>query len=177
MTGPTVLRNLRARYRLLRWWSHAWLSRHPRLRDSLQAAGSLKGGPEMIARGVAIGLFIGLTPTVGVQTVLMIAVCLLLSANFPIAFATSFIANPFTIAPLYWGYHELGEAVVESLPGFDSVPEAGMLGGVGDEIMFTGIGSLLIATPVAIGAYLLTHLLLVAYSHRRQRPRRSGHLD
>lgn len=148
----------RARYRLLRCRAHAWLARHPRLRTGLHAAGALRGNPETIARSVAIGLFIGLTPTVGVQTVLMVAVCLLLSGNFPVAFASSFVANPFTIGPLYWGYHELGEWVMlrESV----SIAEAAGPGGLGDEILYTGLGSLLIAIPAAVAAYLLTYWIL-----------------
>ncbi len=147
---------VRLRYRLLRRRAHAWLSRHPRLRDGLHAAGTLRGGPETIARGVAIGLFIGLTPTFGIQTVLMVAVCILLSGNFPVAFVSSFVANPFTIGPLYWGYHELGEWMVLSLPGSSAIDSAG----VGDELLYTGLGSLAIALPVAVIAYLLMHLLL-----------------
>jgi uncharacterized protein len=161
--GAAVTNAARIRYRMLLRRAHDWLSRHPRLRDGLQATGALTGGPETIARGVAIGLFIGLTPTVGIQTALMIAVCVLLSGNFPAAFASSFVANPVTIAPLYWGYHEIGEKMVEFLPETAGMPEAarlGGIGGIGGEILYTGLGSLLIAVPVAATAYLLTHLIL-----------------
>jgi uncharacterized protein len=172
-----VMNAARARYRSLRGWAHAWLLRRPRLRRTLHAAGSLEGGPEAIARGVAIGLFIGLTPTVGLQTALLIASCVLLSANFPAAFTISFVSNPFTIAPLYWGYHELGEAMFLILPFFTPKPDAGFLRGVGDEIVFTGLGSLLIAIPLSVGAYLLMRLALVTFALRRDRRRQARRAD
>jgi len=142
-----------------------------RLRNRLHATSTLKGGSEAIARGIAIGLFIGLTPTVGFQTALMITVCVLLAGNFPVAFATSFISNPFTVAPLYWGFHELGEAAFAVLPVIFTHNDGGILWGVVDQIVFTGVGSLLIATPVSVGAYLLTRLVLTTISFRHNRHR------
>jgi uncharacterized protein (DUF2062 family) len=50
-------------------------------RDLLQAIGSLKGGSEAIARGIAIFQFIGLTPPVGFQTVLIVTACILFVLN------------------------------------------------------------------------------------------------
>jgi len=144
----------RIRYRLLRLRAHAWLGRHPRLRAALHAAGTHRS--ETIARGVAIGLFIGLTPTIGLQTALTVVVCILLSGNFPVAFASSFVANPFTVGPLYWGYHELGEWVMPVVAGSAAIDPQG----VGDDLLYTGLGSLMVALPVAVAGYLLTRLLL-----------------
>lgn len=142
---------------------------HPWLHDLLNATGSLKSGSEAIARGVAIGLFIGLTPTVGFQTILMITACILFSGNFPVAFTTSFVSNPLTVAPFYWGFHELGEAVFTVFPLLLTPDNGGIIRGVVDEILFTGLGSLLIATPVSVGAYMLTRIVLTKISLRRNR--------
>lgn len=168
---------MRVRFRVLRRRAHGWLARHPRLREHLQATGSLKGGAEAIARGAAIGLFIGLTPTVGFQTVLMIIACILLSGNFPVAFAISFISNPFTLAPFYWGFHKLGEATFAVMPVFSSHNDGGILWGVVDEILFTALGSMLIATPVSACAYLLTRHILISVSLRRNRCRKAPRAD
>jgi uncharacterized protein len=166
-----VLNVVRVLFRKLSRRTNDWLEGNPRLRNRLQDSGSLKGGSETIARGIAIGLFIGLTPTVGFQTILMITACILFAGNFPAAFATSFISNPFTMAPIYWSFHELGEAVFSVIPLLSGYND-GRIFGMFDEILFTGIGSLLIATPVSIGSYLIMHFFLINNSsprnHRRQ---------
>lgn len=163
---------LAIRVRALRLKGQKWLGQHPRVHRILHAAGSMKGEPEAIARGVAIGLFIGLTPTVGFQTALMLAACLLLAGNFPMAFAASFISNPFTTAPFYWGFHELGETVLLALPMTSLRPDAWFLQGAGDELVFTVIGSLLIAGPVALLGYSLTGRFLAFRARQRARKRK-----
>ncbi|RZU98714.1 DUF2062 domain-containing protein [Spiribacter vilamensis] len=167
-----MLNALAIRLRALRWRAQRWLRRHPRVHRTLHAAGSMKGEPEAIARGVAIGLFVGLTPTVGFQTALMLAACLLLAGNFPMAFAASFVSNPFTTAPFYWGFHELGERVLCALPMISRRPNAWFLQGPGDELIFTVIGSLLIAGPVALLGYSLTGRFLAFRARQRARKRK-----
>jgi uncharacterized protein len=169
-----VLNSVRIRFRALRLRAHAWLARHPKLRDLLNATGSLKGDPESISRGIGIGLFIGLTPTVGFQTAMMITICILLAGNFPVAFATSFVSNPFTMAPIYWGFHELGEAVFKVFPFLSSHDHGGILWSMVNDIIFTGLGSLLIATPVSVCAYLFTRSVLNTIVIRRNH-RRNAH--
>ncbi|MGM0411803.1 MAG: DUF2062 domain-containing protein [Pseudomonadota bacterium] len=164
--------SLRARFRALRRRGHRWLAAHPRLQRVLEISGSLRSHPEAIARGVAVGLFVGLTPTVGFQTVFMIAACILVAGNFPAAFAVSWVSNPFTMAPLYWGFHALGMAAVAVWPGPLPPSDAWFLQGVGKEVFFTGVGSLLIAIPMAAGGYFLTHrLTALLANHRRPRGR------
>lgn len=166
----TMLNHTLVRMRAMRWRAHAWLGRHPRLHNMLHGRGVIRGGPESIARGVAIGLFIGLTPTVGFQTVLILMGCLLVAGNFPSAFVASFVTNPFTVAPLYWAYHELGEAIFTALPVLSSDPDVWYLQGIGADIVFTLTGSLLIATPMAVIGYLLSRPLSAALlAHRRRK--------
>lgn len=69
-----------------------------------------KDSPQRVALAVAIGLFVGMTPTVGVQMamVLMIATIPGIKFNIPIACAAVWISNPFTMIPLYYGMYWLG---------------------------------------------------------------------
>lgn len=164
-----MMLRLRQRFRYLRAAGHAWLQGHPRTRLALEATGCLRKGPEAVARGIFIGLFVGLTPTVGGQTLLMILGCVLLRGNFPSAFAVSWVSNPLTMAPLYWGFHGLGEAMFASLPFFNS--DAWYLRGIGQEILFAGAGSLLIALPVALAGYATSLRISAMIRARRARPR------
>ena len=60
-----------------------------------------------VAGGVATGLFCGLIP--GPLQMLSAALCAVwLRVNLPIALATTFYSNPFTILPLYAVAYELG---------------------------------------------------------------------
>lgn len=117
----------------------------------MHASDCLKFTMEGVARGVAVGLFIGLTPTVGVQTLLMIVGCIVLRGNFPVAFLMSWVSNPFTMVPLYWWFNVMGKAVFEPLLPASATP--GFLDGALHETMLTGLGSLLVAVPVSVLGY------------------------
>jgi uncharacterized protein (DUF2062 family) len=70
--------------------------------------------PEYTARGVAIGVFWGVTPFLGVQTLLMIATWHLMRRVFHRdssllqALAWSWINNPLTIVPMYYAFYVTG---------------------------------------------------------------------
>ncbi|MDX1587659.1 MAG: DUF2062 domain-containing protein [Oleiphilaceae bacterium] len=142
-----------------RWQMRLWLQSHPRITAFLERTGSLHVDEQALARGAAMGLFIGLTPTVGVQTLLMLAGAVLLRANFPAAYLLSFVSNPLTMGPLYYGFHETGEALLRAVPLIP--PESGPVMALGEEIMnnamTTLLGSLLIATPAAMLGYAVAY--------------------
>lgn len=134
--------------------TRAWLLHHPRTRRFLTRAGSLDVDEFTLARGVAVGLFIGLTPTVGVQTLLMLGAAVALRANFPAAFIASWINNPLTFAPLYLGFHGLGLEVMRWLPiRFRAV--SGIEAEIARDTSALVIGSLCVAVPVALLGYAL----------------------
>ena len=54
-----------------------------------------------IAGGLALGIFIGLTPTMGAQIILTGVAAYLLKVNIPVALAGTFVTNPFTAAIIY----------------------------------------------------------------------------
>ena len=135
-----------------RGWIREWLARHPRVSRLLERGGSLNIDDFALARGVSLGLFVGLTPTVGIQTSMMIAGSLAFRANFPAAFIVSFVSNPLTMAPLYYGFNRLGQTLIDWLPG----PRAASrnLGDVvAEETLATLFGSMVIAIPAAVIGY------------------------
>lgn len=145
---------LSAASRRTRVYTRVWLQRHPRTRRFLTRTGSLDVDEYTLARGVAVGLFIGLTPTVGAQTVLMLGACVALRANFPAMYAASFINNPFTFAPIYLGYHRLGEHLMRYLPiRFPSL--SGIEEEMAEATAALVIGSLTIAIPAGLIGYVL----------------------
>ncbi|ACL73806.1 DUF2062 domain-containing protein [Thioalkalivibrio sulfidiphilus] len=173
-----MLDAVRIRWRAMRRRGHVWLRSHPRAHALLHSTGSLHGSPEAIARGVAVGLLIGLTPTVGIQTVLMIALCVLVAGNFPAAFAISWVSNPLTLAPMVWAFHELGEVLLSPWASLLARGDVWYLRGAGDDILCTAAGSLAVAIPAAIAGYFIAHVLSQRWHSRRLRRLRSqGSID
>jgi uncharacterized protein len=74
---------------------------HPRLHQLMHWLVGLRGSPEAIARGIAIGLFVAFTPTIGLQLILAAALATLLGASRAAAIVPVWITNPVTIPPIY----------------------------------------------------------------------------
>lgn len=76
---------------------------------------SLKGEPKTIAIGMAIGVFIGVTPTIPFHTVLVVVLCLIFRQNIASALLGSWIiSNPLTIPFFYVSEYQLGRYLLRS---------------------------------------------------------------
>lgn len=93
--GPDADRTL---VRNTRWWAHP--------RSLWQYVTSLHDTPHAIALGASVGVFIGMTPTVGFQMILaglIWYVCRpLLHFNCKIAIISVYVSNPITTLPIFW---------------------------------------------------------------------------
>jgi len=84
-----------------------------RYRDIYDRFISLKGKPEKIALGTAVGVFIGVTPTIPFHTIMIIVLTLLFKQNFTTAFlGATTISNPLTIPFLYVSQYHLGKYIL-----------------------------------------------------------------
>ncbi len=70
--------------------------------------------PHRIALGVAIGIFITWTPTIGLQMVLVLALAALLRANKAVGVPFVWISNPLTLLPIYGSNYWLGTKILGS---------------------------------------------------------------
>lgn len=84
--------------------------------------------PEHVARGVAVGLAVAFTPTVGVQLIAVLAIWGLAKAlgprfNFHVvaALAWVWITNIFTIGPIYYSFLLTGQLMLGRFDEFGSV--------------------------------------------------------
>jgi len=158
---------LYVRYRVLRRRAWRWLDRHPRVDAVLRSSGALSTRDGAIPRGVAVGLFVALMPFFGIQTLIVIAGCILVRGNFPAGLVTSWINNPFTVAPLYLTYNAIGDYLFSPIFG-PAVDLSGLEREVALEAMYLGAGALCVAAPAATLGYFLT-----AVAERRLRSRRT----
>lgn len=141
-----------------------------RVRQWLRRSGCLTFKRDPIARGIGVGLFVGLTPTVGLQTIMMLAGCLLVRGNFPAAFAISWVSNPITLPPMIYAYHELGKWLFGSwaktlFKGTDVVDDALIA------LLSTALGTLLIAIPIALIGYFASLGISEVWHRRRHQAR------
>lgn len=72
----------------------------------------LQDSPERIARGMALGLFIGMSPTFGVQMALAFLVALILNENKLAAIIGVWITNPVTAPFIYGLEYETGRVLL-----------------------------------------------------------------
>ena len=118
----------------------------------------IQSGPDAIARGMALGLFIGFTPTFGFQMLLAILFAFLLRQNKIATFVGVWVTNPLT-APLIYGLeYEIGRALLGYPPlmgisHFNVEFNWSMGVQVGFPLL---LGSMVLGIPAAIIGYSLT---------------------
>ena len=92
----------------LQWWSSP--------RAILRTILTLDDTPHSVALGTAIGMFIGMTPTVGIQMILVMVFAYLtrpfFSFNRVAALITVYLSNPLTVVPIYWFDYKVGTVFI-----------------------------------------------------------------
>jgi uncharacterized protein len=74
---------------------------------------SLKGDPASLAWGMAMGVFVGITPTIPLHTVMVIFFGFLFKMNLTSAYlGACLVSNPLTIPLLYVGEYEIGRFIL-----------------------------------------------------------------
>jgi len=72
----------------------------------------LKGSPEHVAQGMALGIFIGMTPTFGLQMVIAAGAAWVLRQNKLAAILGVWITNPVTAPAIYALEYETGRLIL-----------------------------------------------------------------
>jgi uncharacterized protein (DUF2062 family) len=118
----------------------------------------LRGTPDEIAKGMALGIFIGMTPTFGSQMLIAIFFAFLLKENKLAAVLGVWITNPVTAPFIYALEYESGRLLLGmdrvSLPAqlsFESLKAMGW-----EVLAPLGLGSLIFGVVCAALAFALT---------------------
>ncbi|MCT7972521.1 DUF2062 domain-containing protein [Laspinema olomoucense] len=117
-----------------------------------------KGTPEFLARGLAAGVFAGLFPLFGVQTILGVALAMLLRGNKWMAVVGTWISNPLTSGPIFLLNFQVGQWLLQSHEVFDMerLKSTTALLEVGADFVFIlFVGCLVMATLSAFLSYFL----------------------
>lgn len=145
---------------------------------------ALDDSPHAIALGVAIGIFVGLTPTVGIQTILILALVFLCRPFFyfngSAAMAATYVSNPFTMVPLYYFWYRLGARFFSSSISFEDFTAALQFDGVagwwetvcslGVQVGIPTVLGGLLTAPFAVALAYPAAYYLVKWSRSPARP-------
>jgi uncharacterized protein len=166
----------------LKWWSNpSTLLRHILGLDDTHHS---------IALGTTIGMWIGMTPTVGMQMVIVVIVAFVTKPFFHFnriaALITVYISNPLTMVPIYYMNYKVGTLFYHgdhTIDDFRRILEYETFSGWWATIvdLFVGIGvpliigSFVVATVCAAATYPAMRWLLNRF-HKRKRARRGAAL-
>lgn len=130
----------------------------------------IQATPHNIAIGLAAGVFIGLLPTLPIQTILAVTLAFILRGSKIAAALGTWVSNPLNWALCYYLFYKVGSALAPfDVPPFKEVefciPAMVELGWTFFGAMM--IGALVIATPSAILAYFLSKRFVKKYQERK----------
>jgi len=129
----------------------------------------LGGCPRKIAFGFALGIFVGMTPSMGVQTPIAIMLAAVLNGNRLSAAAGVWISNPVTAPFLYSFTYFVGSkffTVVGIHPLPDEMTAAtlfDMLANAPAIFWILTVGGIVAGIPLAMAAYYFTYSAVLRY--------------
>ncbi|MBI5559556.1 MAG: DUF2062 domain-containing protein [Deltaproteobacteria bacterium] len=147
----------------------------------------LQGDPKEIARGVGLGIFVGITPTIPLHTILILLLALFFRANkLAGLLASCVVSNPLTFFLQYYLSWRLGTwltpyelsweriheimAIISGHSGFrETLTELSKLGWHAIAVMLAG--GIALAIPFAVSGYFLSLYFYKSLRLKKQRQR------
>lgn len=128
-----------------------------------------------VLRSLALGIFICFIPF-PVHTALAAVTALYLRINVPVAILASWLSNPLTIGPMYYGAYRLGLAVTGSSTGISrSEFSVDHLEALAEQVWQPLIvGCLIAGSTLSLLAYWVLNRLWIRQVRRRLRRKRLG---
>jgi uncharacterized protein (DUF2062 family) len=130
----------------------------------------LQEDPRKLAGGMALGVFIGITPTIPFHLVGALSLAALLRVSPVTAFIGIQVGNPLTIGPIYLASYKVGQfllyrgkpLVFPETFSFKAWLDVLWQGGLALQV-----GGVILAIPPAIAAYFLTLWIVQRYRRRK----------
>ncbi len=140
------------------------------IREFIKNAKTLQGDPHYVALGMAIGVFVGITPTIPLHTVIAVALAFVLKGSKPAAAIGVWFANPITIPLFYWASYKIGMFLLGKSIPFDVQYESiGKLLQLGLDVTVAMIaGGAILGILPGIAAYFLTRKIFIKIRSRKK---------
>jgi len=144
----------------------------------------LKGSPHSLSLGAAIGVFIGITPTIPLHTIAILALTIITRSSFFAGLITSWlVCNPLTYIPQYYFSLKIGNLVTPYHLNWDKIKgvldillsdvsfvirlESLMTLGY-EAIIVMLVGGALLALPFTVASYYLSYFTIVKYRMKKR---------
>ena len=141
-----------------------------KIRQLITRFKQLNGDPHYVALGMAIGVFISVTPTIPFHTVIALALAFILRGSKAAAAIGVWFSNPVTIPLFYKGSYDVGVSILGNSAPFsteyESILELLKLGADVTIAMITG-GVILGILP-GIAAYFITRRIFIKLRLRKK---------
>jgi uncharacterized protein (DUF2062 family) len=133
----------------------------------------LRGCPKEIARGFALGLFVGMSPTIGVQMLIAVPLAALLKFNKLAAAAGVWVSNPLTVPFIYSLTYLLGARII----GLSGKLKVGFAEGrtvleiiakAPEIFLAMTVGGIIAGLPLAVAGYWLSYTAITRYRTKIQ---------
>ena len=139
--------------------------------EFVEKAKKLQGDPHYIAMGMAVGVFVGVTPTFPFHTTIALFLAFVLRGSKPAAIIGVWVGNPLTMPFFYLGSYMIGTFLIDHSTPFDikyaSVTELLKLGLDTTLAIVTG-GAILGILP-AVGTYFIARKAFTVIRARREK--------
>jgi uncharacterized protein (DUF2062 family) len=146
-----------------------WLQKQ-NIKEFIKRAKTLRGDPHYVAMGMAIGVFVSVTPTIPFHTAIAVALAFALKGSKPAAIIGVWFSNPITIPFFYMGSYKVGMLVFDKPISFDvkykTVQELMKMGWDITAAMIAG-GVILGIIP-GIAAYFITRKIFIKIRMRKK---------
>ena len=143
----------------------------------------LRGHPSVLARGVAVGTFVGITPTIPFHTILALIFAIILRGSKVTALlAAVIVSNPLTFFLQYYFSWKIGNWFTPAEHSWDEVSSLldavvngenyrgafTVLAEIGlDSLVILIGGGIILAIPFTIAFYLLTYMFFRSINKKR----------
>ena len=154
-----------------------WFDFRGNIKTFLNRVEKLEGDPTYVAKGMAIGVFIGVTPTIPFHTAIAIALAFIFKASKPAAIVGVWFCNPVTLPLFYYGSYKVGALLfrLEISADLIAMPISQILEMGAEVTIAIMCGGIIIGIPFGIAAFFITRFMF----HRLQlkRKARQDHIE
>jgi uncharacterized protein (DUF2062 family) len=139
------------------------------IREFVQRVKNLEGDPHYVAMGLAIGVFVGITPTIPFHTVIAVALAFIFRGSKAAAALGVWFSNPITAPIFYWGSYKVGLYLLGNPAPFDVKYESILeLLNLGMDVTIAMIaGGIILGVLPGIASYFITRKIITTIRLRR----------
>ena len=130
----------------------------------------LKDKPHTVALGLALGVFVGFTPTIPVQTYIALALAFLFKGSKIAAIMGVWISNPLNMAAFYFMDYKVGKWILDSRVAFKPMDYSvfTLLQEAQKVMKVMMVGGIVLGIPAGILTYIITFQIASKAKRRRE---------